>query len=215
MEKIAVILAGGIGSRFEGDTPKQFVKIDGKEMILYSLETFSRNQNIDKILIISNKNYIEKCKNLIALNNLSKVIDVIGGGETRQESVRKAIEFLSDFDESIILVHDAARPYVSDRIINENVEAVIKYGSATTAIESTDSVYESVSDVVDNNLDRKTIYLAQTPQSSYLSKFRKAFDYVKITYTDESGLLSSIGEKPFIVKGDKTNIKITTNEDLK
>lgn len=215
MKNIGVILAAGTGSRFGWSLPKQFALIDNKEVLRYSLETFINSKNIDELVLIVNKNYTENYLKIIKLLNYTKDVFLVGGGETRQESVKKAIDYIaSKNEEAIVLVHDAARPYVTERIIDENIESVKKFICCTTAIPCTDSVYQTKNGDFVKELKRDTIYLAQTPQSAYLSIFKKAFDEINEIYTDEAALFDKLGYVPHIVMGDTKNIKITFPEDL-
>lgn len=216
MKTIGVILAAGTSQRFGGALPKQFLMLENKEVLAYSLETFFNNENVDELVLIINQNYKDNYLKIIERFDSQKPILLVAGGETRQESVQKAIGFIaSRNEEAIVLVHDAARPYVSDEIINENIESVKKFTCCTTAIPSSDSVYTVKNGMFESELVRANIYLAQTPQSSYLSIFKKAFDTINEIYTDEAALFSKMGYVPHIVLGEPKNIKITYPEDLK
>ena len=139
----------------------------------------------------------------------------INGGKTRQNSVQNAIEYISKNNENaIVLVHDAARPYVSERIIRDNIEAVKKYECCTTAIPSSNSVYLTKDGNFVEEVNRDSVYLAQTPQSGYLKIFQKAFENIDKIYTDEAAIFASAGYVPHIVLGEEKNIKITYPEDL-
>lgn len=196
-------------------TPKQFLKINGKEMILYSLETFSKCEEIDHIILVSNDDYIDECCILAKGNNINKILSIVGGGKTRQESVFKGLEEAKKhFKDCNILVHDAARPFVSERIILDNINALKSHVCCTTAIPSKDSIYEVKDGKVKKGLDRSLIYLAQTPQSGKLILMYSAYKSIKGDFTDEASLLASFGKEPYIVLGEQSNIKITTKEDL-
>lgn len=215
MKHIAVILAAGTGSRIGGEKPKQFLLFNGKELFMHSLLTFAGCKNIDEVVLVVNDLYNSDYVNIIKKYEISKKIVLIIGGKTRQNSVQNAIEYISKNNENaIVLVHDAARPYVSERIIRDNIEAVKKYECCTTAIPSSNSVYLTKDGNFVEEVNRDSVYLAQTPQSGYLKIFQKAFENIDKIYTDEAAIFASAGYVPHIVLGEEKNIKITYPEDL-
>ena len=216
MKTIGVILAAGNGLRFGGNVPKQFVVLQNKAVLRHSVETFMKVKSIDEIVLIVNKNYIENYLEIIKLLNYTKDLFLVEGGETRQDSVKKGIDYLATkYDEAIVLVHDAARPFVTEKIINDNVDAVKNFICCTTAIPCKDSVYLVNDGKFTQELKRDSVYLAQTPQSSYLSIYKKALDEINEIYTDDAALFSKLGYVPHIVPGDPKNIKITFPDDIK
>lgn len=210
---IAVLLAAGSGTRLNSNKAKQFLEINGKELYTYALDVFNMNKNIDKILVITRGEDIARIKE--TTENYSKVLDVIAGGKTRELSVKAAIEYLNNFakEEDVILIHDAARPLVNDRIINENVTAVNKYEAAVTAIKATDSILVG-NENVKTELNRNEIWHAQTPQSFKFKLLKNAFNKFDETLTDDVAVILNIGVHPHIVLGEKSNIKITTSDDI-
>ena len=199
MKNIGVILAGGTGSRIGGEKPKQFLMLNGKELFIHSLLTFTHCEYV----------------NIIKKYEISKKLVLINGGKTRQNSVENAIKYISENNENaIVLVHDAARPYVSSKIILDNIEAVKNFECCTTAIPSTNSIYLAKGGNFEKEVDRDSVYIAQTPQSGYLKVFKKAFENIDKIYTDEAAIFASIGYVPHIVLGEEKNIKITYPEDL-
>ena len=215
MKNIAVILAAGTGSRIGGEKPKQFLLFDGKELFIHSLLTFTNCENIDEIVLVVNDLYYSEYVNIIKKYEISKKLVLINGGKTRQNSVQNAIEYISKNNENaIVLVHDAARPYVRERIIRDNIEAVKKYECCTTAIPSSNSVYLTKDGNFVEEVNRDSVYLAQTPQSGYLKIFQKAFENIDKIYTDEAAIFAFAGYVPHIVLGEEKNIKITYPEDL-
>lgn len=210
---IAVLLAAGSGTRLNSNKAKQFLEINGKELYTYALDVFNVNKNIDKILVVARTEDIAHIKE--TTENYSKVLDVIAGGKTRELSVKAAIEYLNNFakEEDVILIHDAARPLVNDRIINENVTAVNKYEAAVTAIKATDSILVG-NENVKTELNRNEIWHAQTPQSFKFKLLKNAFNKFDETLTDDVAVVLNIGVHPHIVLGEKSNIKITTSDDI-
>ena len=215
MKNIAIILAAGTGSRIGGEKPKQFLLFDGKELFVHSLLTFTNCEIIDEIVLVVNDLYNSEYVNKIKKYEISKKLVLVNGGKTRQNSVQNAIEYISKNNENaIVLVHDAARPYVSERIIRDNIEAVKKFECCTTAIPSSNSVYLTKDGNFVEEVNRDSVYLAQTPQSGYLKIFQKAFKNIDKIYTDEAAIFASVGYVPHIVLGEEKNIKITYPEDL-
>ena len=216
MKNIAVILAGGTGSRIGSDIPKQFLLLNNKEILAYSLETFSKCDKMDEIVLVINKDYKDNYINIINKYQISRKLVLVNGGENRQNSVKNAIDYISGkYQNAIVLVHDAARPYVSEKIILDNIAAVEKFECCTTAIPSSNSVYLTKDGEFVKEVDRESIYIAQTPQSAYLSVFKKGFENIDKIYTDEAAIFASIGYVPHIVLGEEKNIKITYPEDLR
>ena len=215
MKHIAVILAAGTGSRIGGEKPKQFLLFDGKELFMHSLLTFASCKNIDEVLLVVNDLYNSDYVNIIKKYEISKKLVLVKGGKTRQNSVENAIKYISENNENaIVLIHDAARPYVSEKIIRDNIEAAKKYECCTTAIPSSNSVYLTKDGNFVEEVNRDSVYLAQTPQSGYLKIFQKAFENIDKIYTDEAAIFASAGYVPHIVLGEEKNIKITYPEDL-
>ena len=215
MKNIAVILAAGTGSRIGGDKPKQFLFFKGKELFVHSLLTFTNCSDIDEIVLVVNNLYNSEYVNLVKKYEISKKLVLINGGKNRQDSVKNAIDYISKNEENaIVLVHDAARPYVSRKIIQDNIEAVKQFECCTTAIPSSNSVYLVDNGNFQKEVDRDSIYIAQTPQSGYLKLFKKAFENINKIYTDEAAIFAAIGYVPHIVLGEEKNIKITYPEDL-
>ena len=217
---IALILAAGSGTRMNNELPKQFVVVNNKPLFLYSVETFQNNPDIDMIVIATNESYISRVKELTM--DYSKVEAVIAGGETRQASVYnglKQIERLINSENDSILIHDSARPLVSDRIIFENVRACIKFGAVDTVIQASDTIINSKnSETINEILDRKEIYQTQTPQSFRFSIIKEAHERALLDkvpdVTDDCKLVMHFGVDVHFVQGDKMNFKVTTPEDL-
>lgn len=218
---IGVILAGGTGSRMGSDIPKQFIDIYGKPLVIHTLEAFDINPQIDYIAVICKDDFKEDLKIWIRKYGLTKVKWIINGGETRQESVFNGINSLLDScsEEDILVIHDSARPLISQRIIDENIEFAKIHGAVDTVIPTTDTIIKSVDGEYINEVPvRKELYLGQTPQSFKFQLIQKAHrEAIKeniLNATDDCQLVLRLGEKVSLVKGDKLNFKVTTFEDL-
>lgn len=216
---IAIILAGGKGSRMGIDLPKQFLSLCYKPVIAHSIEAFNSHPLIDGVLVVCNPDYIELMKEIVKKYNLDKVFDVIGGGKTRQESsliglLRVEDEFSPD---DIVVIHDAARPLVSERIISDNLSLASEFGACVTAIPMQDSVLVTKNGKeVSSYADRSELMAVQTPQSFVLGKILRAYQNAPegLNATDDSSVAFKMGIEVKIAEGEKRNIKITTGEDM-
>lgn len=217
MKNIAIILASGTGSRCGLDIPKQFVKIDGKMVLEYSIEAFEQNELISEIIVVTSKDYVGKLSDLT--NKYNKVSKIVQGGETRKDSSYNGIFSIEDAGANV-LIHDAARPLISQRIINDCINALNTYMAVCTAVNSTDTVFVCDSD---KNIDtiplRKNVYRAQTPQCFKLSLIKKAHEIAyndkACSVTDDCGLIINYtDEKIHIIEGSEDNIKVTYPDDI-
>ena len=222
----AAILAGGIGSRMgKTDTPKQFLSLGNKPIIIHTIEKFIINSKIDKIIVLTPKEFDSHTNNLIDeyIPNTEK-ISVISGGETRNDTLKNSIEYIENNfgidEDSIIITHDSVRPFVTHRIIEDNIDAAKKYGACDTVIPATDTIVESVGGETISNIPvRDNYYQGQTPQSFNI---KKLFELICSLSEEESDLLTDAckiftlkGEDVYLVDGEVTNIKITYPYDLK
>ena len=219
MKVTGIILAGGVGVRMESDLPKQFIEINGKPIILYSVETFIKNQSIDEIIIVCNKDNIDRLKSILKKAGLFEaVFKIVSGGETRQKSAKLGITGVSS-DTDIILLHDSSRPFVTDKIIEEVSQAALKYGSATPVISVTDTIVTTKNDdLVEGIPPRETIKRVQTPQAFQYKIIIDAHTWAEEkgynNFTDDCGIVIKKGEQVKMVPGDEKNIKVTSSIDL-
>ena len=222
----AAILAGGIGSRMGGtDTPKQFLDLGGKPVIVHTIEKFVINENIDKIIVLTPKNFINHTNHLIDefIENNENII-IIEGGETRNDTILNSISYIDENfgidDDSIIITHDSVRPFVTHRIIEDNIEAAKRYGACDTVIPATDTIVESINaKTIESIPVRDYYYQGQTPQSFNI---KKLFNLITSLTEEESNILTDAckiftlkDEEVYLVDGEVTNIKITYPYDLK
>lgn len=220
---IAVIFAGGVGSRMrtKGGTPKQFLEVYGKPIIIYTLEKFQNNKNIDAIVIACLKDKIDYCWDLVERFGITKVRNIVAGGSCGQESrhnALKAANEISESDEDIVLIHDGVRPLIDDELINNNIKSVKKYGSAITCVEQKETVtLVDENNKIKSTTDRSKTRIARAPQSFYLSEILKIHEKAVIdgnTDTIDSCTLMKMYKKDlYIVLGGSENIKITTPDD--
>lgn len=217
MKNIAIILASGTGSRSGLNIPKQFYKINDKTVLEYSIEVFENNEKIDEIIIVSNPDFTEQTKELST--KYTKVIKIICGGKTRQQSSYNGVMSIVD-TEANILIHDAVRPFVTKEIINECIYSLDKYNAINVAVESSDTVLEiDENSFIKSIPNRKNLRRVQTPQCFKLDIIKKAHELalkdISFQPTDDCGMVLRYDLSPiYVVNGDEKNIKITYPSDL-
>lgn len=220
---IAIIFAGGSGRRMGAGMPKQFLEINGKPIIIHTLDNFQNSPLIDKIYISCKREYIAKLKNMLEYYRITKAAGIVEGGETGQDSIynglKRALE--ENPEDSIVLVHDGVRPLISEEVIEENIESVKKYGSAVTCTPFYETPVISVSgETVEDMPVRKYMFTAQAPQSFKLGEIVKAHEEMRKTnpgykdIADSCYLYRNLGREVHIVEGNRGNIKVTTPEDF-
>lgn len=218
MNNIAVILAGGSGVRLGNDIPKQFMKVAGKMIVEHTIEVFQNNKNIDEICIICNQNYLHLISDLVNKNKFDKVKKVLTGGKERNDSSLAAINAFED-DVNLIF-HDAVRPLVNDRIINDVISALSEYDAIDVAIPSTDTIIQSDSNFIDMIPVRSKLLNGQTPQAFKSRLLKKAYNIATLDpdfiATDDCGVVKKYlpNVDIFIVQGEQFNMKLTHKEDL-
>lgn len=220
---IAMILASGTGTRMGNtDCPKQFLLIYNKPLIVHTIEAFEVNDKVDSILVVTNNEYIDQVKVWCKQYDLGKVNGVVAGGSSRQISVFNGLTALKEMgvnDDDTILIHDAARPLISQKIINDNVEGVAKYGAVDTVIASSDTIIRSIDGLEITEIQKRSeLFLGQTPQSFKYSIIKGAHDLANSKQdtdtTDDCKLVLKYGHAIHLVEGNKLNFKITTFDDL-
>ena len=211
---VAIILAAGNGTRLSNNIKKQFIKVHDKQLFLFSFDSFC-SSNIDKILIVSSKEDINYVRSLVSSNE--KFLDVIAGGETRQQSVRNALDYLKNIlaDDDVILIHDAARPLIKVPLINEVINKTIEYDCCSLILPIKDTIISLSNNNYESTLERDKLASVQTPQGF---KFKIIYEaHLKAMHssaTDDAQLVKNLGFNIHLIKGDEQNFKITTNEDL-
>lgn len=221
-----LILAGGIGSRMGNvEKPKQYLNIADKPIIIHTLEKFYINDEFDKLYVLCPEEWVNHTNNLIKkyLGDVSERIEVLAGGATRNETIMNGINKIeSEFDvddDTVLVTHDSVRPFVTHRMIKENIEYTKKYGACDTAVAATDTIVQSDDNMVISSIpDRTKMYQGQTPQSFKLKKLKALYesltDEEKEILTDAAKIFVMKGEKVYIVEGEVSNIKITYPYDL-
>ncbi len=221
-----VILAGGVGSRMGGEKPKQYLTVKNKPIIIYTAEKFLACTELEKIIILCPEKWVEYTKNLVKkyIAAAENRIAVIEGGETRNETIMNAVSFIEAAgnldDETVIVTHDSVRPFVTHRIIKENIEACRKFGACDTVIPATDTIVESENGLNISNIPNRSImYHGQTPQSFKALRLREIYHSLteneKNILTDAAKIYVLKGETVALVAGETYNIKITYPYDLR
>ena len=214
MHVSAIIAAGGRGARLGGDRPKQFLPLSGRPILQRSVEAFAKHDRIAEIVVALPPDLAVEPPDY--LRGGSKPIAVIGGGERRQDSVANAFA-LVDGHADIVVIHDAARPFVSAGLIERTLDAAVEHGAAIAAQPATDTVKRGDADLdVVDTLPRGEMFLAQTPQAFRVRVLRDALALARgsAEATDEATLAERAGHRVRLVEGDARNMKITTSDDL-
>jgi len=222
---IAIIFAGGVGQRLNGAdaTPKQFLKVNNKPIIIHTLELFQQNENIDKIYISIVESHYEYMQELVKYYYLTKVAGITTGGATGQDSIYKALKMAQaeNHDNSIVLVHDGVRPNITQETINKNIENAIKKGSAITCTPCHETVLISETGICPTRVPyRKETFTAQAPQTFKLGELLDAHEIERSTNPDYIDIIDSCtlftkqGKPTSMIRGNFGNIKITTIEDM-
>ncbi len=208
----ALLLMGGVGNRFQSEVPKQFHRLSGKSLYLHTLETFQKIFYFDEIILVCHEEWISFVK-----KEVPSFIKVVPGKATRQESSFSGL-LACDKKTDLVVIHDAIRPFVSQKIIEENIEKAALFHAVDTCISTTDTIVHSLdTNWIENIPVRKQYLRGQTPQSFSYDLIFKAHQKAlekNLTASDDCRLVLDLGHKVAIVKGDENNLKITTELDL-
>ena len=216
MKNYGIILASGTGTRYKSDIPKQFVKIAGKTVLEHTLDIFEKSRFIDYVILVITPEYRQTAEEILLKNSYSKVIKLLNGGETRKESSFIGISSIEE-EEANVIIHDCARPFLTERILKDCVNALEKYSAVDVAIQSADTIIKVNNNIIENIPERKTLMRGQTPQCFKLSLIKKAHELSKgdTNFTDDCGLIVKYNlAEVFVVEGDMENIKITYPSDI-
>jgi 2-C-methyl-D-erythritol 4-phosphate cytidylyltransferase len=218
-KRVGVIIpAAGAGRRMGGGRSKPFIRIASQQILLRSLLPFERAAAVDAVVVVAAKRYCPEAKKLVARNKLRKTVGVVEGGKERQDSVWNGLQALANERIDIVLIHDAARPFVDARLIRRVVDAASTHGAAIPGIPLIDTVKSAGKDeFVGSTIDRAKLRRIQTPQGfsfeRLMAVFREAMKNREYG-TDEAMLFERRGIPVKIVEGSAENIKITTPGDL-
>ena len=218
----ALILGSGIGSRMGNTTlPKQFLKIGNKPIIIHTIEQFILSTRVNKIIVVVSSDYENYLKDLFKEYKLNN-IDIVIGGSDRSSSMINGCNYILDNyavnDNDIIITHDAVRPFVTSRIINDNIDKINNYDAIDTVIPATDTIVEVDDDIISNIPIRSKMFQGQTPQTFRLKELVSIYNSLsneeKEILTDACKIYTLKNKRVGYVKGEIYNLKITTKFDL-
>jgi 2-C-methyl-D-erythritol 4-phosphate cytidylyltransferase/2-C-methyl-D-erythritol 2,4-cyclodiphosphate synthase len=210
MSLFLVLLAAGDSKRFNSSTPKLYYKINNKTLLEHSFNAFNSFIKVKKTVIVYNKKH-KKLLNKIKFKNSIKIT----GGKTRQESTFKALKIIKRMNCKKVIIHDAARPNPSIKLLNEIINKLKNNHAVVPIIKNNDATKRYEKNLIFKNIKRSTLGFVQTPQGFTFSKiYEKHLKHIDETFDDDSSLFTIYGEKVLAVSGSKTNLKITDKEDL-
>ena len=222
----AAVLAGGIGSRMGAELPKQYIEVGGKAILVRSVEKFAARSDIACVLVLTPEDWVDDTRDLLERHGLLSgdvPVRVLAGGATRNDTLRNAIRHLEENfdldDDAVFVTHDAVRPFLTQKMIDDNIAAVEQYGACGTTIPSTDTVVVSEDGTLITDIpDRSCLYQMQTPQSFRPLKLKALMDSLtpeeEAVLTDGCKIYLLKGEPVAMVEGAVTNIKITYPSDV-
>jgi len=226
MKVIVIIPAAGLGTRMAPAgkkvvASKQFFEINGAPILIHTLRVFARNQQISQIVVALRKSEMEQFRRQLDREKLAAKVEIVEGGEHRQQSVANALARLKAAPDDVVLVHDAVRPFVDDEIIGNVVREVEKHGAAIAGLPAVDTIKQveraAEGALITSTIPRERVVQAQTPQGFRYQLIQRAFDSAAaddFMGTDEASLVERLGESVWVVMGSPRNIKITTPADL-
>ena len=220
---VAIVFAGGIGVRMGSDVPKQFLELNGKPVLAHVLALFQAHPRVDRIVLVAAPEHFGRCEALVAAEGVTKLHRLVAGGATAQESIYSGLKAASeDFPpETTVLLHDGVRPYLDPRVIDANIDAVERFGSAITYTPCYETIVLSKDGAkVDALPFRRESYTAQAPQSFRLGEILAAHRKVRARpegyadMVDQATICWTLGIPIHLVPGNRGNVKITTPEDI-
>ncbi len=220
---IAIIFAGGSGVRMGAGLPKQFLEVGGKPIIIHTLQLFQYHAGIDKIYVGITDGYQSYMKSLVEEYRITKVCQILTGGETAQDTIYNLLKCASENEpaDSIVLIHDGVRPFISYDVISQNIAAVKKFGSSITSTSANETIVISKDgESVDGVPHRKNAYAVQAPQSFRLADILAAHEKVRALPTgyedliDQCTIMRSLGIPVHLIEGNRGNIKVTNPVDF-
>lgn len=218
MKTIAIIPAGGAGTRFRSHMAKQYLMLDSRPVIVHTLKVFQNSNDIDEIILaLPQEDLSHMRRELVEKYGLTKVKHTVAGGHERQDSIKNCLEVIQGRCD-IVLIHDAVRPFITEKLIQDVIETAGKTGAAIAAVKAKDTIKATgQGHVISRTVPRNTLWLAQTPQAFAYELIKNAY---KTAYhdnfygTDDAALVERLGKEVNIVEGSYTNFKITTHEDM-
>lgn len=221
MDAVGIVLAGGEGVRMSGETlPKQFLDLGGVPVIVRTLEAFEKTGAVGGVVVVMNPNWLDHGREVLWQRNLSKLLAVIPGGATRQDSSYNGLLYLNEAGRRprLVAIHDAVRPFVTPEIISASLEAASLHGASDVVVKTSDTIVQGKDGLITGMLDRSSLYNGQTPQSFRFELILEAHERAReeglAGTTDDVRLVHRLKEPVALVEGSPLNMKITTPEDL-
>ena len=218
---IAVIFAGGTGNRMNTvSRPKQFLELQGKPIIIYTLELFDNHSQVDAICVVCVESWIPFLKKQLKKFEITKVVEIVPGGETGQDSIYNGLCAIQKFApaDSIVLVHDGVRPFVNESLISDCIKCVKEHGSAITVTPAIETIVTTSEGKITSITDRSKCFHAKAPQCFYLGELLSAHEKARTdgntNMIDSASLMQFYGHELYTVQGNFDNIKITTPADF-
>lgn len=223
MSNIAIIIAGGVGSRMGHDIPKQFIEVEGKPVLMYTLEGFQKHPMVDVIVLVCIDGWQEDVRTWCAQSGITKLRKIVTGGASGQESIRNGVFSLEGecAQDDVVIIHDGIRPLVDAFVLTDVIEKCLRYGNAVTSLPYNEQIF-----VVDDEIStvkyipRETLRRVSTPQaylfgrldSAYHEAFEKKIGIYGSSYTNT--MMVELGERLYFAAGSDKNVKLTTPDDL-
>ena len=223
MSNIAIIIAGGVGSRMGHDIPKQFIEVEGKPVLMYTLEGFQKHPMVDVIVLVCIDGWQEDVRRWCAQSGITKLRKIVTGGASGQESIRNGVFSLEGecAQDDVVIIHDGIRPLVDAFVLTDVIEKCLRYGNAVTSLPYNEQIF-----VVDDEIStvkyipRETLRRVSTPQaylfgrldSAYHEAFEKKTGIYGSSYTNT--MMVELGERLYFAAGSDKNVKLTTPDDL-
>lgn len=221
-KNIALIIAGGIGARTHQDIPKQFINVNNKPIIIYTLEAFQNHPQIDTIEVVCLEGWHDVIWAYSKQFGISKLENIVNGGETGQDSIRNGLRDIGkryNDDNDIVIIHDSIRPMVSADLITDSIRVCRTYGNATAVIPCTSVMLTTEDSVIsEGQIPRDNLKISQTPQAFFVNELievqKKAVKKKLLPSIASCALYIEMGKKVYLSQGSEKNIKITTSEDI-
>ena len=219
-----MVLAGGVGRRMGSEIPKQYLEVNGRAIISHTVSTFLKNEHLEQVIVLTPEDWVEDTRSLLARDlGEQPRLHVTAGGELRNDTIMNGIAYIREHDpdseNAVLITHDAVRPFVTQEIIDANIEALKSHTACDTVVPSTDTIVVSEDGkTIASVPDRAKLYNGQTPQSFRLGTFERLYNSLseeeKQILTDAAKVFVLKGEEVALVEGASSNIKITYPSDL-
>ncbi len=219
LKKYVIIVAAGRGTRMNAELPKQFLLIDERPILMHTMERFRRGKDMPDVILVLHPEMHAYWTDLCRQHNFQIPHHIVYGGESRFQSVQNGLSYIfevekADLEDVVIAIHDAARPVISQTLIDRCFTETMQYGATTAAVQSTNSIRLGTIDE-STAIDRQEVWIVQTPQTFRANILQKAFAQPEMdSFTDDASVVEKMGYPVRLISGDQRNIKITFPEDI-